>query len=56
MTVKACVFMRSGWNAVAGRWHGDDLAGPAWLFARGYRLAPAATHLATAGGRLIATF
>ena len=40
--------------AVAGGWRGDDHAGAAWLSARRDRLADAATHLATASGRLIA--
>ena len=41
---------------ISGGWRGDDLTGPAWLLARRHRLANAATHVATAGGRLIARF
>ena len=42
--------------AVAGGRRGDDHAGAAWLSAGRHRLADAATHVAAAGGRLIAAF
>ena len=40
--------------AIAGGWDDDDHAGAAGIFAGRHRLAPAATHVASAGGGLIA--